>query len=85
MDRNIQLQQIFDSVSKEKLLQFFQSQAYTNDSLALALIEEYWHPAEDDHSALVERCFAHPAVSKHGFGRLYNKIGFVSPGRRYEA
>ena len=81
MDRKIQLQQIFDSVSKEELLQFFQSQAYTNDSLALALIEEYWHPAEDDHCALVERCFAHPAVSKHGFGRLYNWMAIMEDTR----
>ena len=72
MDRNIQLQQVFDSVGKEELLQFFQSQAYTNESLALALIEEYWHPSENDYSAMVERCFAHPAMSKHGFGRLYS-------------
>lgn len=81
MDRITQLQQVFDSVSKEELLQFFQSQAYTNESLALALIEAYWHPAEKDYSALVEQCFAHPAVSKQGFGRLYSWTAIMKDTR----
>lgn len=65
--RKKKLNSVLSQLSEEELNRFARIYAMTNETFALALIEEFWQPAKGNFREMVEMCFAHPScIGKYG-------------------
>ncbi len=71
MDNKDKIDKIFESVEAKELLSWAKIHAYVDDKFALAVLDKFWKPEQEDEKALVEKCFMHPSYLQ---GQKYSWI-----------
>ncbi len=63
MQHRDKIDNVFASTKASDLLTWMQVHAYVDEKFALALLDRFWTPEQEDEKAMVERCFMNPSSS----------------------
>lgn len=69
MQHRDKIDNVFASTKASDLLTWMQVHAYVDEKFALALLDRFWTPEQEDEKAMVERCFMNPSYME---GLKYN-------------
>ena len=53
--------QIIEQIPRDVLYDFLCDYAQSHEDLAMALVNEFWTPEEDDYRSMVQQCLMHPS------------------------
>ncbi len=69
MQHRDKIDKVFASTEASDLLSWMQVHAYVDEKFALALLDRFWTPDQEDEKSMVERCFMNPSYME---GLKYN-------------
>lgn len=69
MQHRDKIDKVFESAEVQELLSWVKVHAYVDEKFAMALLDRFWKPEQEDEKSMVEMCFLNPSYIE---GLKYN-------------